>query len=397
VGDSAHPGETKVQLLGRPAVDRLSLAMSTPLPGRRESATPPAWDVTRVLLAVVAIGGLMAATFWVLRPFLPALIWAAMIVIATWPVMRTVQARLWGRRGLAVAVMTAAMVVIVVAPIAVSVLVVAEHAEDAVGWSKSLVASAIAGPPAWLSDVPLVGTRLAAEWQALAAERPEDLVARVSPYLTGIGRWTVRQAGGLGLLLVQLALIVVLSALLYSRGDAVAAGVRAFARRLAGASGDEVVVLSAQAIRAVALGIVVTALVQSGIGGIGLAITGVPYAALLSAVMFLLAVAQVGTGPVLFGAVIWLYWKDATLWAIVLLVWSLVTVSLDNVLRPMLIKRGADLPLILIFAGVLGGLFAFGIIGLFVGPVVLAVTYTLLVAWVAQGDRPPEGDRPPAS
>jgi predicted PurR-regulated permease PerM len=109
---------------------------------------------------------------------------------------------------------------------------------------------------------------------------------------------------------------------------------------------------------------------------------------LLSAVMFLLAVAQIGAGPVLFGAVIWLYWTDKTLWAIAMLGWSLFTVSLDNVLRPMLIKRGADLPLVLIFAGVLGGLLAFGIIGLFVGPVVLAVTYTLLVAWVAKGDGP---------
>ena len=362
--------------------------MSTPLPAGPAGTGRPPWDVTRVLLAVVAIGGLIAATFWVLRPFLPALIWATMIVVATWPLMRTVQARLWGRRGLAVAVMTAAMVVIVVAPIAVSLLVVAEHAEDAVGWSKSLVASAIAGPPAWLSDLPLVGKRLTAEWQALAAERPEDLVARVSPYLTRIGRWVVGQAGNLGLLLVQLVLIVALSALLYARGEAVAVGVRAFARRLAGASGDEVVILSGQAVRAVALGIVVTALVQSGIGGIGLAITGVPYSLLLSALMFLLAVAQIGAGPVLFGAVIWLYWKDATLWATVLLVWSIVTVSLDNVLRPVLIKRGADLPLVLIFAGVLGGLFAFGIIGLFVGPVVLAVTYTLLVAWVGQGEGP---------
>jgi predicted PurR-regulated permease PerM len=362
-------------------------------PGQENAATLP-WDVTRVLLAVVAIGGLIAATFWVLRPFLPALIWATMIVVATWPVMRTVQGRLGGRRVLAVAVMTAAMVIIVVGPIMVGIVVVIEHSEDVVGWSKSLVASAIAGPPAWLSNLPLVGERLTAEWQAIASERPEDLAARVSPYLPDVGRWIVGQAGSLGLLLIQLALTVVLSALLYARGEAVATGVRAFARRLAGESGDEVVVLSAQAIRAVALGIVVTALVQSGIGGIGLAITGVPYAVLLSAVMFLLAVAQIGAGPVLFGAVIWLYWKDETLWATVMLAWSIVTVSLDNVLRPMLIKRGADLPLVLIFAGVLGGLFAFGIIGLFVGPVVLAVTYTLLVAWVAQGDAAPPAVKP---
>ena len=364
------------------------------MPAGQENAAPLPWDVTRILLAVVAIGGLIAATFWVLRPFLPALIWATMIVVATWPVMRSVQGGLGGRRVLAVAVMTAAMVVIVVGPIMVGIVVVVEHSEDVVGWSKALVARAIAGPPAWLGNLPLVGTRLTAEWQAIASERPEALAARISPFLPDVGLWIVGQAGSLGLLLIQLALTVVLSALLYARGESVATGVRAFARRLAGESGDEVVVLSAQAIRAVALGIVVTALVQSGIGGIGLAITGVPYAVLLSVVMFLLAVAQIGAGPILFGAVIWLYWKDETLWATVMLAWSIVTVSLDNVLRPMLIKRGADLPLVLIFAGVLGGLFAFGIIGLFVGPVVLAVTYTLLVAWIAQGDGTPPAVKP---
>jgi predicted PurR-regulated permease PerM len=364
------------------------------MPAGQENAAPLPWDVTRILLAVVAIGGLIAATFWVLRPFLPALIWATMIGVATWPVMRAVEQSLGGRRVLAVAVMTAAMVVIVVGPIMVGIVVVVEHSEDVVGWSKALVARAIAGPPAWLGNLPLVGTRLTAEWQAIASERPEALAARISPFLPDVGLWIVGQAGSLGLLLIQLALTVALSALLYARGEAVASGVRAFARRLAGESGDEVVVLSAQAIRAVALGIVVTALVQSGIGGIGLAITGVPYAVLLSAVMFLLAVAQIGAGPVLFGAVIWLYWKDETLWATVMLAWSIVTVSLDNVLRPMLIKRGADLPLVLIFAGVLGGLFAFGIIGLFVGPVVLAVTYTLLVAWIAQGDGAPPAVKP---
>lgn len=354
----------------------------------KPEAGAEAWDVTRILLAVVSIGGLIAATFWVLSPFLPALIWAAMIVVATWPTMRALQARLGGRRGVAVALMTLAMVVIVVAPIAVGILVVVEHAADVVGWSRSLAASAAVGPPAWLGDVPLVGQRLVGEWERLIAARPEELAARVRPYLADLGRWTLGQAGSFGVLLIQLLLTVAISALLYARGETVAAGVRAFARRLAGGAGDEVVLLSGQAIRAVALGIVVTALVQSAIGGVGLAITGVPYTMLLSAVMFLLAVAQIGAGPVLFGAVVWLYWQDQTLWAVVMLIWSLVTVSLDNVLRPLLIKRGANLPLVLVFAGVLGGLLAFGIVGLFVGPVVLAVTYTLLVAWVDQGNGP---------
>jgi predicted PurR-regulated permease PerM len=354
-----------------------------------ETTAPVPWDVTRIVLAVVALGGLIGATFWVLRPFLPAVIWATMIVVATWPLMRGVEGRLGGRRGLAVAVMTATMVVIVVAPIAVGIVVVVEHAPDVMGWTKALAATVTTGPPPWLSDLPLVGKRVAAEWQKIAATSPEELVARVRPYLVDVGRWVVGQAGSLGILLIQLALTVAISALLYARGEATASGVRAFARRLAGESGDRVVVLSAQAVRAVALGIVVTALVQSAIGGVGLAVTGVPHVMVLTAIMFLLAVAQIGAGPILFGAVIWLYWKDETLWAVVMLGWSIVTMSLDNVLRPMLIKRGADLPLVLIFAGVIGGLLAFGIIGLFVGPVVLAVTYTLLRAWVARSDEAP--------
>ena len=363
-----------------------------PLPVKPAQTGPLPWDITRILLAVVVLGGLIAATFWVLRPFLPALIWATMIVVATWPVMRGVQGRLGGRRALAVAVMTAAMVVIVVAPIAVGIVVVVEHAPDMVGWSKAVAVHVTSGPPKWVRELPLVGKRLADEWQKIAATSPEDLAARVRPYLVDVGRWLVGGAGSLGVLLIQLMLTVGIAALLYARGETVATGVRAFARRLAGASGDNVVVLSGQAIRAVALGIVVTALVQSAIGGIGLAITGVPYAVLLTAVMFLLAVAQVGAGPVLFGAVVWLYWKDETFWAVVMLGWSIITMSLDNVLRPILIKRGADLPLVLIFAGVLGGLFAFGIVGLFVGPVVLAVTYTLLVAWVGSPGEPPAPD-----
>jgi len=128
---------------------------------------------------------------------------------------------------------------------------------------------------------------------------------------------------------------------------------------------------------------VATALVQAVVGGIGLAVTGVPRPVLLTAVMFLLGVAQIGAVPVLIGGIVWLFWQEQALWGTVLIVWTVVDGSLDNFLRPILIKKGADLPLLLVFAGVVGGLLAFGIIGLFVGPVVLAVSYTLLAAWVA--------------
>ncbi|MBE0549830.1 MAG: AI-2E family transporter, partial [Rubrivivax sp.] len=143
------------------------------------------------------------------------------------------------------------------------------------------------------------------------------------------------------------------------------------------------------AIRGVALGVGVTALVQALLGGIGVAAAGVPVAGLLTAVMFMLCIAQLGPLLVLVPAVIWVLWSGDTGWGIALGIWSAMVATIDNVIRPLLIRLGADLPLLLIFAGVIGGLFAIGLLGIFVGPVVLAVAYKLLQAWVDDGDLPP--------
>jgi predicted PurR-regulated permease PerM len=167
-------------------------------------------------------------------------------------------------------------------------------------------------------------------------------------------------------------------------------GVRGFARRLGGGKTEEAAILAAKAIRSVALGVGLTAIIQSTLGGIGLAVTGVPAAFILTGVMLILCIAQIGPGLVLIPSIIFLYWRGDILWGTVLLIWSVPVVLMDNILRPTLIRRGGDLPLLLIFAGVIGGLIAFGIIGLFIGPVVLAVSYTLLKAWVIAGEREQE-------
>jgi predicted PurR-regulated permease PerM len=146
------------------------------------------------------------------------------------------------------------------------------------------------------------------------------------------------------------------------------------------------VILAGQAIRGVALGVVVTALIQSAIGAFGLAVAGIPYAAVLSAVMFMLCVAQIGPGLILIPAVIWMFVSGDTGWAIFLLVVTVLAIGVDNFVRPILIRRGADLPLLLILAGVIGGLVAFGLIGIFLGPTILAVGYTLFNAWIAELD-----------
>ncbi|HWR72593.1 MAG TPA: AI-2E family transporter, partial [Nitrospirota bacterium] len=185
---------------------------------------------------------------------------------------------------------------------------------------------------------------------------------------------------------------------LYAKGERAASWIRRFSHRLAGEQGEHSIRLAGQAVRGVALGVVVTALVQSILGGIGLAIAGVPFAAVLTAVMFMLAIAQIGAVPVLALAVVWTYWSVGTGWGTFLLIWTLVVGGMDNILRPFLIKKGADLPLLLIFIGVVGGLIAFGIIGLFVGPVVLAVAHKLLTAWVDEegADVVPTGQQEPS-
>jgi predicted PurR-regulated permease PerM len=192
---------------------------------------------------------------------------------------------------------------------------------------------------------------------------------------------------------IQFLLTVLIAAILYAQGEGAASWVKRFSARLAGRRGEQLVVLSGQAIRGVALGVVVTALIQAMIGAFGLVVARVPFAAVLTAVMFMCTVAQIGPLPVLVPAIVWLYWSGSPAWGTFLLVVSLVAATVDNFIRPFLIRKGADLPLLLIFAGVIGGLIGFGLIGIFVGPVVLAVTYTLLRAWIEDGDAGRHGPR----
>jgi predicted PurR-regulated permease PerM len=342
-------------------------------------------DLVRNMLGVLFVVAMIATSFWILRPFLPALIWASLLVVSTWPLMLAVQRRLWGKRGLAVIVMTAALVLLVIIPLALVAATLVDNARDLGGRLHALTLSSVPPPPTWINDIPLVGNKIADQWQAIAALSPDDLYARAAPWAAQVGRWLLARAGTLMLFFLHLLLTAILSALLYYRGEAVAASLRAFGHRLAGPAGEQAVSLAGQAIRAVAFGVIVTAFIQATLGSIGVYLAGVPLPAFLAALMFILGVAQIGPVPVFVLAVGWLFWKDYTVTACVLLVWALFVSSIDNVIRPILIKRGADLPLILIFAGVAGGLLGFGVVGLFVGPVVLAVSYTLLIGWMKEG------------
>jgi predicted PurR-regulated permease PerM len=339
-------------------------------------------DITRTFLAVLFIGALIGTSLWILRPFLGAVIWAVTIVTATWPLMTYFQRRLWGRRSLAVALMTVVLLCVLVVPLWLAIGTIVSNADQIAAWVKSLSAYEVPPPPAWLANVPLIGDNLVAAWEKVAVAGLQDFMKKLAPYGGIAVGWFATEVGGFGVLVLQFLLTVVFAALLYARGEHAASWINSFGRRLAGVQGESSIRLAGQAVRGVALGVVVTALAQSVLGGVGLAVAGVPFAAVLTAVMFMLAIAQIGPLLVLVPSVAWLYWSSSTGWGTFLLLWTLVVGTMDNFLRPILIKKGADLPLLLIFAGVVGGLIAFGLIGIFVGPVVLAVGHTLLSAWV---------------
>ncbi len=341
-------------------------------------------DIARTTLSVLFIGILITASLWVLRPFLPALIWATMIVVPTWGLMRAVQVRLWGKRSLAVVVMTLILLLTFVVPFLLAIETIVSHADTIIAWAKSLAAFDLPSAPAWVEGLPLVGAKAAAAWNDLAARSAGEFGRLVAPYARQFAIRFLAELGNFGLLTLQFLLTVVIAAILYATGERVLDRLHRFGKRLAGERGERAVRLAGQAIRGVALGIVVTAFVQALFGGVGLAIAGVPFAAVLTALMFLLGVIQIGAGPVMLVATIWMFWQGDYAWGIVLTVWTVIVTSMDNILRPLLIRRGAGLPLLLIFAGVIGGLVAFGLVGIFIGPIVLAVSYTLFEAWLQE-------------
>jgi predicted PurR-regulated permease PerM len=344
-------------------------------------------DITRIVLFVLVIATLIVGSAWTLLPFLPALIWATTIAVATWPALIRLQHVVGGRRWLAVVVMTLVVLMVLVVPLAVAIGVLIDAAHRSPTVLQSFLTQGLGPPPAWIADIPAVGPPLMERWQAIAAGGPDALAAFLQPHARAAAAWAIAATGGLGSTLVMILLTVVLLAILYTHGETASGGVIAFAHRLGGEAGGRTVVLAGQAVRSVALGVIVTALIQSMLAGLGLWFCGVPHAGLLTAVAFMLGVAQLGPFPVLAPAVGWLYWTGNTGWATALLIWSLPVVALDNVVRPMLIRRGVQLPLLLIIAGVIGGLIGFGVVGLFVGPVVLAATYTLTKDWIARGER----------
>jgi predicted PurR-regulated permease PerM len=352
--------------------------MAAPSPGENYD------ELIRRLAVILGIAAIAAVGVWIMAPFLPAILWAGTIAVATWPVLLRLQVMLGGRRWAATAALTLILTVGFFIPLLMVVGMIARHAGDAADLARDLSAKGLPPAPAWLDAMPVVGHRAAAEWTAVAALDAAAVQERLEPGLKLATRWLLGSAGSLLRLVVQVILAMAITALMYASGEKIASGLRAFFRRLGGEGAEALVPLAASSARAVALGVVVTAVLQALLTGVALALTGVPGASLLGGLALVLCLAQIGPLLILAAAVVWLYWTHQPTAAVVLGVVSIGLVSMDNVIKPILITRGAKLPLLLVFVGVVGGMLSFGLIGIFIGPVVLAVCWALLQSWVSQ-------------
>jgi predicted PurR-regulated permease PerM len=302
--------------------------------------------------------------------------------------MLRVQRYVGNRRGIAVLIMTLALLLALIVPLWLAINIIFSNVDDIVDLARQISSPRMLEPPAWLANVPLIGTRATEIWHHVAATGIEGLRPKLAPYAGDLTRWFASAVGSLGTMLAEFLLTIAIAAAMYAGGEWGAAIMVRFGRRLGGDRGEMAVRLGAQAIRGVALGVVVTAVAQSVLGGIGLAIAGLPFAPVLTALMFMLCLAQLGPGLVMVPATIWMYYSDDALWATVLLIFTIIAMIMDNFVRPILIRQSADLPLALILAGVIGGMIAMGLLGIFLGPTVLAIGYTLLNAWMAEADEP---------
>lgn len=333
--------------------------------------------ISMVILALLLIGCLV-----VLWPFVSALLWAVVLTFSTWPLYERVLRLLRGKRMWAALLMTLVITAVLLMPFALVGSTLADSAKDLANVTRQWMESGPPEPPGWVARVPLVGTQISGYWTSVAGDSKrllKDLQRFIEPAFAGVLSAGLLVTRGL----FELALSILIAFFLYRDGVDVADRVRAAAERIAGERGHRLLELAGNTVRGVVYGILGTALAQGLLAGIGFLIAGVPGAAMLTLLTFFLSILPMGPPLVWIPATIWLFQKGSIGWGIFMLIWGIGVSSVDNIVKPWLISKGSDMPFILIFLGILGGALAFGFIGVFLGPTLLAVCYRLIQEWAS--------------
>lgn len=348
-----------------------------------------------IAIRVFAIFVLVGWCFQIVRPFVIPLVWGIIIAIATYPSYRGLLSGLGGRRIAASSLFSVVMLILLVGPMVML-------AETLVDGARLLAADLSEGtltippPPESVRDWAIIGEPLHRFW-ALASEDISAALTKIAPQLREFGRTLLSVATGAGFGVLKFAFAIILASILLAHAGDGRDASYAVATRLAGARGPHYVDLAKSTVRSVARGILGVALIQSVLAGFGFLAVGFPGAGLLALLCLFLGIIQIGIFPILIPAVIYVFSTMDTTTALLFMVWSIFVGLTDNILKPFLLGRGVQVPMVVIFVGAIGGLLTSGLIGLFVGPVVLALGYTLFLAWLDEQHPAQSGQDAPAA
>ncbi len=333
-------------------------------------------------LGLVALALLLLGCLVVLRPFFSGLLWAVVLCFSTWPLYRRVLVSFGGRRTLAALAMSVGMMLTLLLPFLIIGLTLADSVKELTTETRAWLDEGPPDPPTFLKRVPVVGESVDAQWREMA-EDSAKLLQEAKHLVEPVGRAALKVGLVLGRGVLEIGLSIFVAFFLFRDGVSAAERLTTGVVRLAGERGRRLLEVAGSTVRGVVYGILGTAVVQAVMAGIGFAIVGVPGAALLALLTFFLSAIPAGPPLIWVPAAIWIFHRGETGWGVFMLIWGMGVSSVDNLVRPWLISQGSTMPFILIFFGVLGGVVAFGFIGVFLGPTLLAVGYRLVEEWVS--------------
>ncbi|WMY95045.1 MAG: AI-2E family transporter YdiK [Arsenophonus sp.] len=344
-------------------------------------------DLPKFIFNIIAIVLMITACFFILKPFILGFLWAVMVVITTWPLFVKLSLKTKYNKWLASIIMILLIILLFVIPLGILIGSILQNSGPLIEWAKS--PKNIQLPHFfWLETIPLIGHKLYHVWHTLVINGGNLLIGKLQPYIGETIIWFVAQVINIGRFVCHLIVMLLFSGLFYLKGDDIILNIRHLAFKLAGIQGEKTIQLAEKSIRAVALGVITIALIEAIISGIALFLAAIPYTSVLSILIFVCCVAQIGPLVIMIPSIIWLFHLGNTSWGITMIILSVVLSIIDGILRPILIKIEGGSSMILMLIGVIGGILSFGLIGLFIGPVVLVISNNLLIAWMKEGFKP---------
>jgi predicted PurR-regulated permease PerM len=331
-------------------------------------------------IRIATIGVLVFWCFQIVAPFIIPIVWGMIIAVAAYPAQKKLETLFGGRKGLAATVLSLLMVLALLVPATLLAQAVISGVQ---GVAEQLKEGKLGmpPPPPGIETWPIIGKQLAALWSG-SVQNLEKAIVHFAPQIKEVGIWLLSAAGGMGLAVLLFIVSIVVAGVFLAYADGGSRFAHKLATRLAGDRGEDLVRTAESTVRSVARGVLGVAIIQASLAGLGLLVAGIPGAGFWAFLCLLLTVMQIGPLPVLLPAAVYMFATADTLPAIVFTIWILVVGVSDNILRPLLLGRGVDTPMIVVLLGTLGGFITSGVVGLFVGAVVVTLGYRLFLAWL---------------